>query len=154
MILSRDEAKNLLTFIDLVNCKEEDRYEILLDVYSEDDGFEKINNHNDPIYNKDIFGYLKMGYLGVTNTYLSKVLLEKLSVAIEIKGSIEHLFPCPCCGYKTIEERGQYYICKVCKWEDDGSDSADSYSSVNRMTLKDGRRKFEESKYQSDKYDR
>ena len=30
-------------------------------------------------------------------------------------------FPCPCCGYKTLEAKppGTYDICPVCFWEDD-----------------------------------
>ena len=26
---------------------------------------------------------------------------------------------CPCCGYPTISQRGQYEICRLCDWEDD-----------------------------------
>jgi hypothetical protein len=29
-------------------------------------------------------------------------------------------YPCPCCGYLTLEERGGDEICPVCFWEDDG----------------------------------
>lgn len=29
-------------------------------------------------------------------------------------------YPCPCCGYPTLEERGGYEICQLCNWEDDG----------------------------------
>lgn len=34
---------------------------------------------------------------------------------------------CPCCGYRTLPERGAYEICPVCFWEDDGQcdDNAD-----------------------------
>jgi hypothetical protein len=30
-------------------------------------------------------------------------------------------FPCPCCGYKTLDEEppGTHDICPVCFWEDD-----------------------------------
>ncbi|WP_425543148.1 CPCC family cysteine-rich protein [Rhodanobacter soli] len=39
--------------------------------------------------------------------------------------SIEDLpLRCPCCGYKTIGERGVHLICEVCFWEDDGQDDA------------------------------
>ena len=31
-------------------------------------------------------------------------------------------YPCPCCGYLTLSERGGYDICALCKWEDDGQD--------------------------------
>jgi Cysteine-rich CPCC len=33
---------------------------------------------------------------------------------------------CPCCGYKTIGDRGGFEICPVCFWEDDGQDEADA----------------------------
>jgi len=29
------------------------------------------------------------------------------------------MFPCPCCGYKTLSEREIWDICPVCGWEDD-----------------------------------
>ena len=29
---------------------------------------------------------------------------------------------CPCCGFRTLSERGAYDICPVCFWEDDGQD--------------------------------
>ena len=36
------------------------------------------------------------------------------------QGSIR--VPCPSCGYPTIDGHGQYDICSVCQWEDDGQD--------------------------------
>jgi hypothetical protein len=36
------------------------------------------------------------------------------------------VYNCPCCGYKTLRERGHYQICKVCFWEDDGQDEKDA----------------------------
>lgn len=30
------------------------------------------------------------------------------------------MHPCDCCGYLTMETRGDYDICPVCYWEDDG----------------------------------
>jgi len=32
------------------------------------------------------------------------------------------LYRCPCCYYKTLENRGGNDICPVCFWEDDGQD--------------------------------
>ncbi|MEA3320951.1 MAG: CPCC family cysteine-rich protein [Bacillota bacterium] len=29
---------------------------------------------------------------------------------------------CPCCGYPPLEERGNFEICILCNWEDDGQD--------------------------------
>lgn len=28
-------------------------------------------------------------------------------------------FTCPCCGYKTLQTKGEYDICSICFWEDD-----------------------------------
>jgi hypothetical protein len=33
---------------------------------------------------------------------------------------------CPCCGCKTLSERGGFEICQVCYWEDDGQDNHDA----------------------------
>ena len=33
---------------------------------------------------------------------------------------------CPCCGCKTLPERGGFEICEVCFWEDDGQDDYDA----------------------------
>ncbi|MBI3099358.1 MAG: hypothetical protein HYY93_14125 [Planctomycetes bacterium] len=33
---------------------------------------------------------------------------------------------CPCCGCKTLGERGKFEICEVCFWEDDGQDDQDA----------------------------
>lgn len=33
---------------------------------------------------------------------------------------------CPCCGCKTLSERGGFEICQVCFWEDDGQDDSDA----------------------------
>ena len=33
---------------------------------------------------------------------------------------------CPCCGCKTLGERGGFEICEVCFWEDDGQDDHDA----------------------------
>ena len=31
-------------------------------------------------------------------------------------------YSCPCCNYPTLPERGSYYVCVLCFWEDDGQD--------------------------------
>jgi len=35
-------------------------------------------------------------------------------------------YPCPCCGFVTLPERGGYELCPVCFWEDDGQDDHDA----------------------------
>jgi hypothetical protein len=35
-------------------------------------------------------------------------------------------YTCPCCGRRTLPERGGYDICGECGWEDDGQDDHDA----------------------------
>jgi hypothetical protein len=35
-------------------------------------------------------------------------------------------YRCPCCGCRTLTERGGFELCPVCFWEDDGQDEADA----------------------------
>jgi hypothetical protein len=55
-------------------------------------------------------------------------------------------YPCPCCGYLTLDSRGNYEICAVCFWEDDGQDDHDAdvvRGGPNRgLSLTQGRRNF------------
>lgn len=55
-------------------------------------------------------------------------------------------FPCPCCGYLTMEEeeRGSYDICPVCFWEDDGLqfDEPDDEDGANHVSLNQARENF------------
>jgi len=38
----------------------------------------------------------------------------------------EKAYRCPCCGFKTLHERGGYELCPICYWEDDGQDNHDA----------------------------
>lgn len=52
---------------------------------------------------------------------------------------------CPCCDYISLPERGNYLICPICYWEDDGQDldELNEPSGPNHgMTLREGRRNF------------
>ena len=52
---------------------------------------------------------------------------------------------CPCCDYITLPERGNYLICPVCFWEDDGQDveALDQSSGPNHgISLRQGRANF------------
>ncbi|MGI0484580.1 DUF6714 family protein [Pantanalinema rosaneae CENA516] len=60
---------------------------------------------------------------------------------------IETLYPCPCCGYRTLnlEPPGTYLICPICFWEDDGdTGAAGGYSWVgsNQVSLRQAQRNF------------
>lgn len=52
---------------------------------------------------------------------------------------------CPCCDYISLPERGNYLICPICFWEDDGQDinELDISSATNHdITLREGRANF------------
>ncbi|MBA3471544.1 MAG: hypothetical protein H0T53_18060 [Herpetosiphonaceae bacterium] len=46
-------------------------------------------------------------------------------------------YPCPCCGFLTLEERGCWDICDVCFWEDDPlqADDPKFWGGANKMSL-------------------
>lgn len=49
--------------------------------------------------------------------------------AVLPEGRSEGAEACPCCGYRTLEERCHYEICNVCGWEDDGQDNENADES-------------------------
>ncbi len=56
-------------------------------------------------------------------------------------GTKRKLLPCPCCGQRTLSERGAYEICRRCAWEDDPtqSDDPDYRGGANEMSLNEAR---------------
>ena len=56
------------------------------------------------------------------------------------------IFPCPCCGETTLPEAppGTFFICPVCRWEDDNVQFADpAYAGgANRFSLDEARARF------------
>jgi hypothetical protein len=57
-------------------------------------------------------------------------------------------YRCPCCGYKTLNGRGQEEICPVCFWHDDGQDDHDADEVRGgpnyELSLSEARRNFRE----------
>lgn len=76
-------------------------------------------------------------FLEYTNQELKLLYYEITGVKMDIieeQKKSDDFFSCPCCLGKTLSERGQYFICSVCDWEDDGID-AEHYSHCNGMKL-------------------
>lgn len=74
-------------------------------------------------YDAAIVLHIAYYYRGATNDYLIRR-LNQLGIAPDsITGEPALMEACPCCGYRTLDERGQYDICVVCWWEDDGQDN-------------------------------
>ncbi len=56
------------------------------------------------------------------------------------------LIPCKCCGANCIQESGNYEICSICFWEDDGISDENTYSNVNHLTLKEAKANYRKFK--------
>jgi len=96
----------------------------------------------DPRYEPLLAVGIARRYRGVKNAYLQRK-AQSLGIQVNtVEGEPETLHVCPCCHYRSLPERGEYTICNVCFWEDDGSDVPDHYSSPSHMTLRQGRENF------------
>lgn len=96
-----------------------------------------------PLFDSLVLLGLRAKYVGVRNEYLESKLKAFNLSDTGINGEPEQLIACPCCQYRTLEARGQYYICPVCFWEDSGQNRPSDYSSPNRMTLAEAQANFE-----------
>lgn len=65
-------------------------------------------------------------------------------------------YPCPCCGYRTLDEEppGTFDICPVCYWEDDNIqfENPKYAGGANEMSLEEARKNFKEFGAVSKKY--
>lgn len=72
--------------------------------------------------------------------------LPERRAAFEALGRAARRVACPCCGYPTLERRGDFEICELCWWEDDGQDDPradDVRGGPNeRYSLTQARRNF------------
>ncbi|WP_337104419.1 CPCC family cysteine-rich protein [Paenibacillus sp. YIM B09110] len=160
--MTREKAVSIIINDIIEKMTNESRYEVLLDWWGIDQEDTVFNELSDVLqyelvqldeppdyvmddkYNPLIFRALKYKYLGVKNEYLSKRVCEILGTEHDIEGIQEELSICPCCEYKSLLSNGEYDICPVCFWEDDGTINPEEYSSPNHMTLDEGRKHFTE----------
>lgn len=96
----------------------------------------------DPRYDALLLIALRAEYRGVTHLYLRRCLREAGLGDYTVSANIECLEACPCCGYRTLSARGDYQICDLCHWEDDGSQALDVLSGPNHKTLGQAREHF------------
>lgn len=158
--MNRDEAIAIILKSMIDDLSKEEREEILIDwwgIDQEDPEFYKLpetlqteilqydepqKDAMDVVYNALLFEALRKKYLGVKNEYLSRKVSVILQFNQEVEGLQEELYSCPCCEYKTLPTKGEYFICPVCFWEDDGNVDPNYYSSPNKMTLAQARDNF------------
>lgn len=153
--MTRDEAIELLVQQDIDQLSPGRREALLLDWWSIDacdpdyDDLPDLlklaiartdqpEDSSSPLFDPLLRLALRGQYVGVINSYL-KSRVANLGRDEVIHGGVEELAPCPCCGYRSLQERGAYEICRVCFWEDDGTMDSDHVSGPNHMTLRDAR---------------
>jgi hypothetical protein len=134
----RDEAIAVLATQELKALTKELRESLLVEWWESDD---EIGDPMDPRHDPLLHTALAHKYVGVINTYLEKRLAQ-LGRRETVVGDPEQLVRCACCGYHTLPARGDYDICHVCFWEDDGTLEASGYSGPNHMTLGEARANF------------
>ncbi|SEN74573.1 Cysteine-rich CPCC [Chitinophaga rupis] len=142
VILNRKEALTLLSLHYLIKLTDEERENVLLDMVEDLDE----SNAASAAYNEQVLAYYNEINIGVKNDFLSQEIFDLTGITVQVEGLEEELYKCPCCGFKTLKTKGEYEICRVCKWEDDGNREPDSYSSANRKTLSEALKIFSEKR--------
>lgn len=138
MILQRKEAILLASFIQMFQLSVDVREKKTEDAICE----AEVENLTEAEKNLYLRKYLEEELRKVKNSYLEKLLFNVYRNEIKVVGEEPKLSSCPCCDYNTLEKRGEYFICPVCFWEDDGDINTNRFSSVNKMTLEDAKHNF------------
>ncbi|MBK1897372.1 CPCC family cysteine-rich protein [Chryseobacterium paridis] len=125
--LDLNSTINILSLDEYAKMTIENREKII-----DDEGFDK----------EELFEYITDKYIGVKLSYIQEKIKNLYQLPINVNGIPKELFTCSCCSYKTILEKGNYQICKVCFWEDDGGNDGSKYSHVNHMTLNEAKDNF------------
>lgn len=95
-----------------------------------------------------IFDKVRYELAGCSNGFLSDFYLTLTGEKVEVIGTVQSNFACPCCGFQTLSEvydiqKGTGYdICRYCQWEDDGTVEVSKHSSVNRGSISDYRQRI------------
>ncbi len=93
---------------------------------------------NHPRYDPIVMIAMRASLLGTINSFLTEELGQLgHEVAVEVVGEVEPLAACPICDYRTLGRHGEYEICAVCYWEDDGGPAepdSQRHSPANRMS--------------------
>lgn len=93
------------------------------------------------IYDPLLMCALVREFRGVRNEYL-ELRLADLGYFAAVTGDPEQLVPCPCCRFRTLDRFGEYNVCPVCSWENDGVVAPSQWSDVNRSTLGEAQKAY------------
>lgn len=122
--LTSEQRKEQLETMYLENWSECDGWEKLPgDLISEHDAGQMLESPNSSRYDPMLKLWLKDSLAAVSNSYLIEKLRDFDENVDFIEGTPATFQACPCCGRRTLGSRGEYDICPVCWWEDDGQDN-------------------------------
>lgn len=140
--LSSDERANFLIGWWNIDKEDEEFHSLPNSLKKEMKNNDEYENPNDKKYDPLILKAIIHKYKGVRNEYIEKEFNQIVNEKVKVFGQIENFEKCPCCEYKTLEERRTWDICEVCYWEDDGIEDLNADSGPNRMTLRQGKENF------------
>lgn len=141
-LLNKDERAGYLTGWWNIDKEDEEFHSLPDSLKAEMIKTEEYENPEDKKYDPLILKALIHEFKGVRNEYIEREFNQIANEKIVVEGKLEKFEKCPCCGYKTLEERGTWDICEVCYWEDDGIEDLDINSGPNRMTLRKAKENF------------
>jgi hypothetical protein len=139
MKIDRNESIILASFIELFNLDEQEYQSLLESALAEYGVFTNAEEQKNKLLQK----YIAEKYSNFQNSYIQKV-ISKIFKNVHVTGIEPRLFACPCCNYKNLKAQGEYFICQICNWEDDGTKKETKLSAVNGMTLEEGKKNFKE----------
>lgn len=122
--LSLEERGEQLWTMTVEGWDEDPRWASLpADLRREFDEEAEFEDPADRRYDPVLMIWLESELAGSANQYLTKLLRESGVDGEAVTGEEPELTPCPCCGLRSLSSRGDYEICRVCWWEDDGQDN-------------------------------
>ena len=157
-MLLRNDALNMISRYEVDQMVDSEKLNILIDYWFifEDENI-KINDDLKNFLKENNFGDIteysiffdEVVVIGAiennkiySNVYISKKLSEYLGIYDVVEGDErKSLYKCPCCEFYSLKTLLEYEICRICKWEDDGSEEA-AYSFLNKSTLHNYRNIF------------
>lgn len=139
--LSQKERQDFLADYWTICTSDPDYLKLPRELQSKLQTNEPPTNAADRLYDPIIMLALRDQWRGVINDYIT-IDLNRIGKDVLVKGEVEFLHPCPCCSYNTLVNLRQLDVCRVCLWEDDGTESLHKFSPVNHTTLADARACF------------
>ncbi len=143
-MITRKLALETFAIYKILNLSEDDIEDYIFAGYFDQETGDPIAYNS--IYDENIQNFLVKLHTdtilhGVSNDYLQHFLKKHFDIEsnIIVFGKEPNLYKCPCCEYLTLPTQGQYDVCPVCLWEDDGKseDSLYLYSYANESSLND-----------------